>query len=42
MKRSDAEKLLLAKSGNDFIQPEGAFLVRGCESQPGEFSISVK
>ena len=42
MRRAEAEQILLAKSGNSYTQPDGAFLVRGCESQAGEFSISVK
>ena len=41
--RAQAEKLLLDKDENDqYIQPDGAFLVRHSESSPGEFSISVK
>lgn len=35
-KRLDAEKMLLAE-GN----PQGAFLIRNCESQKGELSLSV-
>ncbi|CAL1585447.1 unnamed protein product [Knipowitschia caucasica] len=35
-KRQDAEKMLLAE-GND----QGAFLIRNCESQKGELSLSV-
>ncbi|XP_052760221.1 growth factor receptor-bound protein 2-like isoform X2 [Mya arenaria] len=42
IKRQDAESFLLEKSGGKFAHPDGAFLVRGCESQPGEFSLSVK
>lgn len=42
MKRADAEQLLLAQCGGRYIHPDGAFLIRGCESQPGEFSLSVK
>nr|APU94145.1 growth factor receptor-bound protein 2 [Sinonovacula constricta] len=43
IRRAEAEAMLKAKNADDkFIHPDGAFLVRGCESQPGEFSISVK
>ena len=42
MRRTEAEQVLLAQKGGQFTQPDGAFLVRGCESQAGEFSISVK
>lgn len=43
IKRHEAEEILLAKSPRGaFVHPDGAFLVRGCESQPGEFSLSVK
>lgn len=43
IKRQEAEEILLAKSPRGgFVHPDGAFLVRGCESQPGEFSLSVK
>lgn len=42
--RADAEQILLLKDGNSqrHVQPDGAFLVRMCESSPGEFSLSVK
>ncbi|CAF1663237.1 unnamed protein product [Adineta ricciae] len=40
--RAEAEKILLQKDGNRFIQPDGAFLLRMCESSPGDFSLSVK
>jgi len=42
--RQDAEALLLEKDdgSSDFIQKDGAFLVRPSESSPGEFSLSVK
>ncbi|XP_045213976.1 growth factor receptor-bound protein 2-like isoform X4 [Mercenaria mercenaria] len=42
MKRAEAEALLLAQANGRYVHPDGAFLVRGCESQPGEFSLSVK
>ncbi|XP_052264884.1 growth factor receptor-bound protein 2-like isoform X2 [Dreissena polymorpha] len=42
IKRQEAESILLERSGANFMHPDGAFLVRGCESQPGEFSLSVK
>lgn len=42
IKRAEAESLLLAEKNGQFLHPDGAFLVRGCESQPGEFSLSVK
>ncbi|KAL5019052.1 hypothetical protein ScPMuIL_004774 [Solemya velum] len=41
--RADGEKRLLDRDARgSLIQPEGAFLVRNCESAPGEFAISVK
>ncbi|CAF3909400.1 unnamed protein product, partial [Rotaria sordida] len=42
--RVDAEKILLQKDSNipRYQQPDGAFLVRMCESSPGDFSLSVK
>ncbi|XP_014784855.1 growth factor receptor-bound protein 2 [Octopus bimaculoides] len=41
--RAQAEKMLLEKDDvGEYIQPDGAFLVRHSESSPGEFSISVK
>ncbi|KAL7668692.1 hypothetical protein ACOME3_009383 [Neoechinorhynchus agilis] len=41
--RSQAERILLAQwSDGTFKQPDGAFLVRYCESSPGDISISVK
>ncbi|KAL4240359.1 Growth factor receptor-bound protein 2 [Mactra antiquata] len=42
MKRAQAEQELLAQSNGKYLHPDGAFLIRGCESQPGEFSLSVK
>ena len=43
MRRVEAEQKLLERNDTgQCIQPDGAFLVRGCESQVGEFSISVK
>ncbi|UJR22648.1 hypothetical protein I4U23_025688 [Adineta vaga] len=42
--RVEAEKILLQKDPGTQRnqQPEGAFLVRMCESSPGDFSLSVK
>ena len=41
--RKDAEDLLLNRSEDgDYIQPDGAFLVRPTESSPGDFTVSVK
>lgn len=41
--RQQAEDLLLEKNdSNQFMQRDGAFLVRNSENFPGEFSISVK
>jgi hypothetical protein len=42
--RAEAEKILLQKDSNTqrYQQPDGAFLVRVCESSPGDFSLSVK
>ncbi|CAF0769809.1 unnamed protein product [Didymodactylos carnosus] len=41
--RDEAEKILLQKDTTKrFIHPDGAFLVRMCESLPGDFSLSVK
>ncbi|UJR26412.1 hypothetical protein I4U23_007744 [Adineta vaga] len=42
--RAEAEKILLQQDGspNRIPQPDGAFLVRMCESSPGDFSLSVK
>ncbi|CAF2355388.1 unnamed protein product [Rotaria sp. Silwood2] len=42
--RAEAEKILLQKDVNArrISQPDGAFLVRMCESSPGDFSLSVK
>ena len=37
MKRTDAEKMLL-QVGNQ----SGTFLLRDCESQPGNFTLSVR
>jgi len=44
MSRVDAEKILLQKDSNTqrYQQVDGAFLVRMCESSPGDFSLSVK
>jgi len=42
IKRVQAEEKLLQKSGGQYVHPDGAFLVRRCESQPNEFSLSVK
>lgn len=42
--RVDAEKILLQKDPRTqrYQQIDGAFLVRMCESSPGDFSLSVK
>jgi hypothetical protein len=42
--RLEAEKILLQKDPNTqrYRQNDGAFLVRMCESSPGDFSLSVK
>lgn len=41
--RVEAESMLLERSpGGDYIQKDGAFLIRPSESSPGEFSLSVK
>ena len=40
--RVEAEKILLEKDAPRIQQPDGAFLVRMCESSPGDFSLSVK
>jgi hypothetical protein len=42
--RVEAEKILLQKDSNTqrYQQPDGAFLLRMCESSPGDFSLSVK
>ncbi|KAK3601815.1 hypothetical protein CHS0354_041730 [Potamilus streckersoni] len=43
MKRVEAENMLLQKNDRgECMQPDGAFLVRKSESEPGQFSISVK
>lgn len=42
MKRNDAEAMLLHKVNDQFVHPDGAFLVRHSESAPGDFSMSVK
>ncbi len=44
MTRAEAEKILLQKDSNNqrYQQIDGAFLVRMCESSPGDFSLSVK
>jgi len=41
--RADAETLLLEKNeSTQYVQGDGAFLVRPSESSPGDFSLSVK
>ena len=41
--RLDAEEMLLEKNTQgQYMQRDGAFLVRPSESTPGEFSLSVK
>ncbi|CAF4835301.1 unnamed protein product, partial [Rotaria sp. Silwood2] len=42
--RVEAETILLQKDPNTqrYYQLDGAFLVRMCESSPGDFSLSVK
>ncbi|CAF0844005.1 unnamed protein product [Didymodactylos carnosus] len=41
--RVEAEKILLQKDMTHHMnEPDGAFLVRMCESSPGDFSLSVK
>ena len=42
--RVEAEEILLGKNrgSHRISQPDGAFLVRMCESSPGDFSLSVK
>ena len=41
--RTEAETMLLEKNNrNEFIQTDGAFLVRPSESTAGDFSLSVK
>lgn len=41
--RQDAEAMLLERSESaDYLQKDGAFLVRPSESSPGDFSLSVK
>lgn len=41
--RQDAENMLLEKgSDGEYIQRDGAFLIRPSESTPGDFSLSVK
>lgn len=42
--RAEAEKILLQKDPGTqrYQQVDGAFLVRMCESSPGDFSLSVK
>jgi len=40
--RVEAEKILLERDAPRIQQPDGAFLVRMCESSPGDFSLSVK
>jgi hypothetical protein len=44
MSRVEAEKVLLEKDFNTqrYRHVDGAFLVRMCESSPGDFSLSVK
>lgn len=41
--RQEAEAMLLEKTERgDYLQQDGAFLVRPSESSPGDFSLSVK
>lgn len=42
--RVEAERILLQKdaSGQQSKHVDGAFLLRMCESSPGDFSLSVK
>jgi len=44
MSRAEAERILLQKDPKTqrYQQIDGAFLVRMCESSPGDFSLSVK
>lgn len=42
IRRANCEVVLLKKSGGQYIQPDGAFIVRLSESTPGDFSLSVK
>lgn len=42
LSRKQSEELLLERDSRGFLQPDGAFLVRQCESTPGDFSLSVK
>jgi hypothetical protein len=44
MARAEAERILLQKDPKTqrYQQIDGAFLVRMCESSPGDFSLSVK
>ena len=42
IKRANCELVLLKKAGGNYIQPDGAFIVRLSESTPGDFSLSVK
>ena len=41
--REEAEEMLLKKNGrNEFIQVDGAHMVRPSGSSPGDFTLSVK
>ena len=41
--RLQAEEMLLEKNDRgEYLQKDGAFLVRNSENFPGEFSVSVK
>ena len=41
--KADVETLLLKKKDSaQYVQPDGAFLVRPSESTPGDFTLSVK
>lgn len=43
MRRQDAEAMLLEKdSAGNYIQKDGAFLIRPSESAPEDMSLSVK
>jgi growth factor receptor-binding protein 2 len=42
LSRKQSEELLLERDARGLVQPDGAFLVRQCESTPGDFSLSVK
>ena len=43
--RGEAESMLLERNtgcNDEYIQKDGAFLIRPSESSPGDFSLSVK